>query len=1018
MRHLAAFLFVLVLASLQARADERIDFNRDVRPILAENCFACHGPDAGTREADLRLDLREVATGGDDPVIVPGKPDESRLYQRITSQDEFEVMPPLDSKKRLTEAHKETLRRWIAEGAEYQQHWSFEPVSRPEVPQTKTPTENPIDAFIAARLEKEGLPIAAEADKETLIRRVSFALTGLPPTIAEVDQFLADDSPEAYERMVDRYLTSPRYGEEMARHWLDVARYADTHGLHLDNERQMWAYRDWVVKAFNENLPYDDFTVWQVAGDLLPEPTSAQLIATGFNRCNVTTSEGGALEAEFRYRYAVERTSVVAQAWLGLTAGCAVCHDHKYDPLTTTEFYSLYAFFNNAADPAMDGNIDTTPPFLKLPTPEQKAAAAAAAAVEGEAREWLETVAGYTSYTDPENATSKAVRDVLFDDAFPIGATSRSSSRNAVVWELDPEFKAFSGRRALRQAFADNYTDTIEFKLRPITVPNDAAIQLALRVDPLSLPDSVTFSVPGKGSVTWKRTDAGFVRNGREEPELVAGQWTQLSIPAADLGLKPGDRIGSISLAQHGGIAWWDACALVGKSDLANDPLESLAAWRKAVGKNPPPDLPGELHAIVKEGPEKELSTEDAEKLRRFYLAIVARPVTEELAIARSAWEAARTARITAEEAPHGTFIYRDAEKPRESFVMLRGQYDKPGEKVEPGIPAFLPQISGPQRDGPLTRLELANWLVAEENPLMARVTVNRFWQQFFGNGLVKTSGDFGTQGELPSHPDLLDWLAVEFRDSGWDVKRFVKLLVLSETFRRDSRVATEILTRDPENRLHARGPRFRLDAEQIRDNALFVSGLINLKMGGRGVNPYQPPNIWEPVGYSDSNTRFYLQDHGEDLYRRSLYVFLKRTAPPPFMSNFDAPNREQVCLNRERSNTPLQALQLMNDTQHFEAARALAERVLAEGGENDADRITYLYRTVLSRHPDGEELALVTDALQTQRGLYQADPEGAAKAIQVGESEPCGVAPAVETAAWTMVANLVLNFDEALNRN
>jgi hypothetical protein len=428
--------------------------------------------------------------------------------------------------------------------------------------------------------------------------------------------------------------------------------------------------------------------------------------------------------------------------------------------------------------------------------------------------------------------------------------------------------------------------------------------------------------------------------------------------------------------------------------------------------------LPAELNDIVKNGPEKKLSEEEQSKLLRFYMALVARPATAELEQARTAWETARAARLITEETAPGTFIFRDLSKPRDSFVMVRGQYDKPGDKVEPNVPAILPPIKRNASTGRLTRLDLAHWLVDTENPLTARVNANRLWQQMFGTGLVKTSYDFGSQGESPSHPELLDWLAADFRDHGWDVKRFIKQLVMSQAFRRSAAVTTEALAKDPQNRLYARGPRVRLDAEQIRDNALFVSGLMNLQMGGPGVRTYQPPNIWEPVGYSDSNTRFYLQDHGNALYRRSIYSFLKRTAPPPFMSNFDGPNREQVCMLRERSNTPLQALQLMNDVQHFEASRALAERLLSAGGPTDESRITWLYRTLLSRHPSASELDLVVKALNKQRETYRADVAAAKQAIQVGESTPQGNAPAEETAAWTMIANLLLNLDETVCRN
>jgi hypothetical protein len=1019
LRRLGSLALVLALAATSAADDEaKLDFNRDVRPILSNACFACHGPDANERQADLRLDTSEGALASG-YVVVPGEPEESELVRRIFSDDEAEQMPPADEEKQLTAAQKEILRRWVEEGAAYEQHWSFQPIARPAVPE-KPGAGTAIDAFLMRRLESAKLQPQGEADRETLIRRVAFALTGLPPTVTEVDAFLADEAPGAYERMVDGYLRSPRYGEEMARHWLDLARYADTHGLHLDNEREMWAYRDWVVKAFNDNLPFDDFTVWQVAGDQLPEPTTEQLVATGFNRCNVTTSEGGSIAEEFVYRYAVERTSAVAQVWLGLTAGCAVCHDHKYDPISQNEFYSLYAFFHSAADPAMDGNINTTPPFLRLPTPEQKATAEAAGKVEREARSWLDTAASHARYTDPadtKDPARKAIRETLLDDAFPPGSTSRSSTRNAVVWETDPEFGAASGRRVIRQASAVGYDDTVEFKLRPIVAPHEATLEVWLRLDPIETPDTVRVSIGGAGNATWKNSEAGLTRDGKDEAPIKPGQWTKLTIDAADLGLKPGQAISSLTLSQTGGVAYWDAVTLIGQTDPAVDPRESFSAWRKTVGAAAPPETPGELRGLFRDEAKNPLTDEEVNKLRRFYLAVVARPAGEELASARDAWESARTSKIVAEETPPGTFIFRDLEKPRESFVMLRGQYDQPGEKVEPAIPAVFPQIEKASPDARLTRLDLAKWLVADENPLTARVTVNHFWLRLFGVGLVKTSDDFGAQGESPSHPELLDWLAADFRESGWDVKRLVKQLVMTDAFRRSAAAAPEALASDPENRLYARGPRIRLDAEQIRDNVLFVSGLVNLEMGGRGVNPYQPPNIWEPVGYANSNTRYYLQDHGADLYRRSIYVFLKRTAPQPFMSNFDGPNREQVCSVRERSNTPLQALQLMNDVQHFEAARALAERVLTEAESDDESRIAHLYRIVLSRRPEAKEIELVTAALEKQRELFAADSDSAEKAIRVGESQPKNLVPAPETAAWTMIANLVLNLDETIRR-
>lgn len=662
----------------EARAGDDLRYDRDVRPLLAEACFRCHGP--GEAKAGLRLDVRDatlVPTSSGAVPIVPGAPDESELIRRILAEDEGEVMPPPKAKKPLTNEQKTVLRRWVEQGAPYEKHWAFRPPVKGKVPPMEGPgsAKNPIDAFIADRLRREGLSPAPEADKATLIRRVALALTGLPPTPVEVDAYLGDPSARAYEDMVDRYLASPRHGEEMARHWLDVARYADTHGLHLDNERQMWPYRDWVVRAFNANVPFNRFTVEQLAGDLLPEPTREQLLATGFNRCNVTTSEGGSIESEWTFRNAVDRTSTMAEAWMGLTAGCAVCHDHKFDPISTKEFYSLYAFFYSAAGPALDGNKLIHEPFLKLSTPEQEAQLAALDGQIAEVRGEVEKQYRAIAYRDPAEST--------------IGEGDSSS----------PDAQ-------------------------------DAATD-----------------------------DAG-----------------------------------------------------------AADPTRSFLAWlKKGVAKEAPP----EVAAKLKQFKNDKLTPEGRAEVRAYYVQQVCVDTKGPFEPLIGRLNGLSKARESLDATIPGSFIFKEMDRPRDAFVMSRGQYDKPGEAVEPGTPSVLPALetSGPGRRA--TRLDLANWLVAPEHPLTARVAVNRLWQQLFGTGLVKTSYDFGTQGEPPSHPELLDWLAVSFREGGWDVKALVRLMVTSSTFRRSSRVEPEILTRDPENRLYARGPRLRLDAEQIRDSTL-----------------------------------------------------------------------------------------------------------------------------------------------------------------------------------------------------
>jgi hypothetical protein len=1047
-----------LLAASSAFAADKLSFNRDIRPILSENCFACHGFDSKKREAELRLDTPEgayTAKEGAFPVK-PGDLAKSEVWQRIITSDEDDLMPPTKSHKKLIQQQKDTIKLWIEQGASYQKHWAFE-----------KPTEKAgasIDSLLAERQSMDKLTFADEAERETLIRRVSFTLTGLPPTLAEVDAFLKGQS---YEAMVDQYMKSPRFGEEMARHWLDVARYADTHGLHLDNERSTWAYRDWVVKAFNENLPFDQFTVWQIAGDQLPNATPDQITATGFSRCNVTTSEGGAIDEEYRHLYAVDRAATLTTAWMGLTGGCAQCHDHKYDPLTTAEFYSLYAFFYSGADPAMDKNISSTEPFLKLPSPEQQKALDAATKDEADALKSLEAFVKNVAYTDPVSLKpvpgAQTTTQVIFDDDFALGSETRNTSRNPSLWLVQPGFGAKSGRRVLKLSNGQFSQEAITPVLQPVVLGDSPRVSVWVRLDPLNTPGVVCLEINGR-RVVWGDAQVFDATTYGKEDTITAGPlpkpgvWTLLSFDPTTLGLKAGARISSVAVQQVGGTVMWDLCSVTSQARPSSDLLASFAAWWKAVstGKKQPSEVPANLVGTLMTDPAKLFETrlaalkaklpkaeasptpeaaaasakqlataerearaaeaKEREALLRFYLARIMHATTDELAKHRTTWAEAKVARAAADSAIPGTFVFRDAETPRDTFIAMRGAYNKLGDKVEPTTPAaFHPLKKAGAR---ATRLDLAKWLVAPENPMTARVTVNRFWQQVFGIGLVKTSHDFGSQGEPPSHPELLDDLAVRFQKNGWNVKELIKQLVMTKAFKQASPVESNLLSLDPENRLLAHGPRIRLDAEQIRDNALFVSGLINLEMGGRGVRTYQPPNIWEPVGYGDSNTRYYLQDHGPALYRRSLYSFLKRTAPPPFMSNFDAPNREQSCTRRERSNTPMQALQLMNDVQHFEAARALAERIIAEGGKEDATKLNWLFRTVLSRQPDAKEFSMITAALAKQRELYQRDPKAAEKAMQAGESTPKKVAAPAETAAWTLIVNLVLNLDETVTRN
>lgn len=1010
----------LILCAVPAFA-EGLAYNRDIRPILSDKCFACHGFDAKTREADLRIDTPEGAFAKNKEgkaAIVPGKPEESLIWQRIITTDEDDIMPPPKSHKELSAAEKETLKKWIEQGAPYQQHWAFEAPVKPAVPEGQG---NEVDRFLAAKLKQDGHAMSAEAPRELLIRRVSFALTGLPPKVEEVDTFLNDKADGAYERVVDRYLASPHFGEEMARLWLDVARYADTHGLHLDNERQTWAYRDWVVNAFNRNLPYNQFTIEQLAGDLLPNATQDQLIATGFNRCNVTTSEGGSIDAEFVFRYAVDRASTTAQAFLGLTAGCAVCHDHKYDPLTAKDFYSLYAFFHSNSDPAMDGNVLLTNPVMKVKPADYDTRLKAYDERLAAARTKMEGKAKTVTYADPaEQQPSPAVttlEQVWFEDAFPEGAQVGSSG-HPISFVDTP---VLSGTKSLKRGTGQNY---YEAGAQPLVVPAGAKFFLHVYLDPASLPKEVMIQFhtgQWKHRALWGEDIIEFGTKGTTErfvagPLPEAGKWVKLEVPAEKMGLTAGMNVTGYAFTVEGGTCFFDKMGVEGRVDPANDPALSFLAWRKAQKDKDTPGAPGDVNGWLKEGPEKERKPEELQKMREFFVQSVCATTRASFTAELAELAAAKKERDDYDASVPSTFIWKDLDQPRESFVMLRGQYDKPGEKVVPATPAFLPAMKkeGERR---ANRLDLANWLVSPENPLMARVTVNRIWQQMVGIGLVKSSHDFGTQGELPSHPELLDWLAVWFQENNWDVKKLVRLMLTSHAFRQQSSAPAEAWTRDGENRLLARGPRLRLDAEQLRDQALFVGGLINLQMGGRGVNPYQPPNIWEPVGFAGSNTQNYRRDNGPALYRRTLYTFFKRTAPHPILSNFDAPNREQSCIRRERSNTPLQALQLMNDVQFYEAACGLARRMIAAAATPE-ERIAFAFRNVLARKPAPEESAAALELYNRQLAKYQAAPEEAKKAITFGESKPPAGINEPELAAWTLVANLILNMDEASVRN
>jgi mono/diheme cytochrome c family protein len=1010
--------------------DAAVNFSRDILPLLSENCFKCHGPDDANREAGLRLDKPAGAFAkldSGDTAIVAGQSAASAVYQRITSDDPDLRMPPADSGKTLSPDEIGRIKTWIDAGAEWSGHWAFEPPQRPATPNQTAGwhSENAIDLFIQARLLAENLQPESKASRAALIRRVTLDLTGLPATIKEVDDFLADNSASAFERVVDRLLESQRYGEHMARIWLDAARYADTHGLHLDNERSIWPYRNWVIDAFNRNLPFDQFTIEQLAGDLLPNPTLEQRIATGFNRCNVTTSEGGSINEEYFMRYAVDRVETTSTVWLGLTAGCAACHDHKFDPLTQKEFYQLFSYFFSLTEKAMDGNALLPPPAVKVPSVTQLADQKRLGDQLASVRTEIKTSIAAWKYVDPlaDAETEPLVKqdNVWFDDELPAGAKPAGNDADPWKFVSAPDHPVLSGENSsvrtgvgLTQHFFTGAKD-------PLVIGENDQLFAYVYLDPKNPPETIQLQFndgswehraywgADKGHGAGKKNAANFHQG--ELPET--GKWVRLEVSSGSVGLKKGSKLNGWAFTQFSGTVHWDKAGIVTIAPLSPERQESLAAWQHYRGTVKSPALPKEIQKILDVEHEKR-SADQTKQLTEHYLQHVNPTSREHFAepLKREAtWEKELAAVV---KSIPSTLVMEERKQPRQAHILERGQYTEKREKVSSLVPQWL---GTPLPEAPANRLGLAQWLVSPTHPLTARVTANRYWQHFFGTGLVKTVEDFGVQGEQPSHPDLLDWLAVEFIESGWNVKRFQKLLVMSATYRQSSRVTADRLARDPENRLLSRGPRFRMDAEVIRDQALAVSGLMVGEIGGKSVRPYQPAGLWKPVGFGGSNTSVFKQDSGAKLYRRSMYTFWKRTSPPPAMTAFDAPNRETCQVRRARTNTPLQALVLMNDVQFIEAARRFAERVMREGGPDVSQRITFAYRSLLARTPSPSELGLLENLYSDFHTEFKENPEAAAKLVAAGESSRDETLDVGELGAWTMIAHLLLNLSETVTK-
>jgi hypothetical protein len=1028
----------------------KVDFNFQVRPILSDKCFKCHGPDTGNRKAGLRLDTKDGAFGESESgavAVVPGKLGESELYRRITAEDESERMPPKSLGRTLSAAEIDILKHWIEQGAEWQSHWSFRPPVAPLVPEVRRVAwpRNSIDRFVQARIEAEGRSPAPEASKERLIRRITYDLTGLPPTLTEIDAFLADREPGDYERLVDRLLASPRFGERMAVDWLDLARYADTHGYQADVYRATCPWRDWVIRAFNGNLPYDRFVIWQLAGDLLPDATRDQVLATAFNRHHRQTNEGGSIEEEFRVEYVADRTNTFATAFLGLTLECARCHSHKYDPITQKEYYQLSAFFANIDESGLYSHFtDATPtPTLLLSTPDRDRAIAASEAKIRDAEATLGRLAGSRMEAfeawlkSPERGREPILNGLIGD--FPLEAieggkiANRADAKRPGQTSESPQVVAGRVGRGLRLSGENNVTLPLG------NFDRYQPFSLALWI---KTPDYKDRAVIIHRSMAW--TDAGsrgyqlLIEDGKLSVGLIhfwpgnaigirarepvpIGRWTHVAIAydgssrAAGVALYVDGRKLDCEVVRDkltknitgGGNDFLTVGQRFRDRGFKDGLVDEIQVFDRALTPLEVVQLYDNkmLTKALTADPSR-LSEDQRRGLFAYYLANIDAEYRKRL----TELTTLRKERSALVDPVPELMVMREMPRPRPMFLLKRGAYDARGERVEPGTPAALLPFDG---SWPRSRLGLARWLADPNHPLTARVAVNRWWQSFFGRGIVATPEDFGSQGQLPSHPELLDWLARTFMDSGWDVKHLVRLIVTSATYRQNSGVPAEVLTKDPENELLARGPRFRLSAEMLRDGALAASGLLVDTIGGPPVKPYQPDGLWE-----EKSGATYRRDVGPGSHRRSLYTFWKRTSPPPAMLTFDATTREVCAVKRQTTATPLQSLVLLNDPQFVEAARGLARRAMTEGGSCLADRVVFLFRATTGRRPGPREIRALEALYREQFDEFRSGRSDAAKLLAVGDAPRDPSLDPSEHAAMTVLAQALLNYDETVMKH
>jgi len=1021
------YLWAAVLSTLSAAT---IDFGRQVRPLLADRCFSCHGPDAAQRQAGLRLDNRDAATvptaSGRTP-IKPGSPDSSELLLRVSSTNPATRMPPAYlGHDPLDPSDVEVLRHWISEGAEYQTHWAFEPPARPAEPEVSDSQwlRQPLDSFVLARLDAESLKPSPQAAPATWLRRMALDLTGLPPSLEEIHKFseaVARRGESAYEDAVNRALASQRYGERMAMDWLDVARYADTHGFNNDSARSMWRWRDWVIGAFNANLPYDQFVFQQLAGDLLPRPTLEQRIATGFNRNHVINSEGGIIEEEYRVEYVADRVRTLGMAWLGLTFECARCHDHKFDPISQKDYYRLFAFFDNVPEYGEAGRAGNAVPMIQAPTPDQRTRIGALRrqadrldrAEATRVRAWrrpdneLRNVQGNERPSDADLA--------LNCDSTGISGISGSSCEQSEVPGDEPvkleNHRAFTLSLWLRAKSAASDAplfSAIDYSPDPASSKHGKGIGLRMKGEELELRLSIRYpsysiTVRSKGAGLqpghWRHVTALYEGSEGKNAMRAHASWVRLFVDGREIET-------SVLFDDLQSGATFQAPYRIGHDNAPggarfNGEIDEVVIWKRALSEA---EIRQEFEAAAMPWA---LAHSDS-SLGRVWLYRKLHPNRQLDSARRNLFALVR-------ELP-STMVMDERAERRQTHVLMRGRYDSPSDPVEPGVPEGL--LGRWPRNAPANRLGLARWLTQSSHPTTSRVVVNRFWQQIFGVGLVKTSGDFGLQGEAPSHPALLDWLATDFVDSGWNVKRLMKGIVLSATYRQDSAVGTDLWSRDPENRLLARGPRVRLPAELIRDQALAVAGLLSDRLGGPSVRPYQPDGLYDGVivGETYPGTRWD-QAKGPDLYRRSIYTFWKRTLPHPAMTVFDAPDREFCTVRRSTTNTPLQALTLMNDPTFLEAARKLAERVLGSGSGGRSGRVAAAFALALGRRPNDNEAKILLERLEGFERSFREDTDAARDLVSVGESPRDEALPVEELAAFTALTSLILNLDEVITK-